>query len=237
MSFKGKKVFGLIPARGGSKGILDKNIYPVGNKLLIDFTIDAAKDSHNIDHIFVSTDSKKILDHARSKEVKTIIRPDVLANDNSTAVDVVKHFYHSLYELGLLTEGEDFYLCYLQPTSPLRNNKVINQSFNFLEQTKASSLVSLVENKHTPYKSFTINQEGLAKSLFKESYTNQNRQSLDRTYRANGAIYTFLISTFISNDGFPSNKSVAFVMDDIDSLDIDGYDDIDALELLLSTQI
>ena len=75
---------------------------------------------------------------------------------------------------------------------------------------------------------------GLVKSLFDESLTNQNRQNLKKTYRANGAIYTFLISKFLSNSRFPSNASKPFIMKPSESLDIDSYEDLDALKLQLS---
>lgn len=236
MSLKGKRVIGLIPARGGSKGIENKNIYPVGEMLLIDFTINSAKDSKFIDQVFVSSDSNKIIKHAIAKGVGVIKRPDSIAGDESTASDVVYHFHNFITQSKLVEEDEDYFLCYLQPTSPLRNSKLLDDSFSLLESKESSSLISLVKNKYTPFKSFLVDEKGLVNSLFDETLTNQNRQNLAETYRANGAIYTFLISLFISNDGFPSNQSIPYIMNKRESIDIDSYEDIDTLELLLSQE-
>ena len=232
MSFQGKKVLALIPARKGSKGIKDKNIYHIQGKLLIDFTIDAAVSSKYIDQVFVSTNHDKIIEHCDSKKVTVIKRPDSLCTDRSTAVDVVNHFLDHLNELESHDKSSDFFITYLQPTSPLRSNKHINESFKLLKKNDSSALIAVVENTHTPFKSFLI-KGNKAQSLFDESMTNLNRQSLPPTYRANGSIYTFLKSKFTANKGFPSNGSTAFLMKPEDSLDIDSYGDIDTLESVL----
>ena len=233
MSFQGKKVIALIPARKGSKGIKDKNIYPIRGRLLIDFTIDAAISSKIIDHVFVSTNHSKIQEHCDLKEVTVIKRPNSLSKDSSTAVDVVCHFLDYLNQKEDHYKEIDFFITYLQPTSPLRTTKHIDESFKLLKKNRSSTLISVVENSHTPYKSFLI-KGNKAESLFDESMTNFNRQSLPPTYRANGSIYTFLKSKFIANKGFPSNGSTAFIMKPEDSLDIDSYDDIDTLKSRLT---
>jgi len=234
MSLNEKRVFALVPARAGSKGIPQKNIYPINGKPLIDFTLDAAVASQDIDEVFVSSDSRKILEHVISKQVNTILRPKDIAKDNSSAVDVVNHFYKYLVKNDYIKQEEDFYIIYLQPTSPLRDTQIINKSFRLLRKSKSDSLISLVKNQFTPYKSFLIDKKGLAESLFEESMTNKNRQNLRDTYRANGAIYTFLFSKFVLNKGFPSNKSISFIMNEEESLDIDSYEDVDRLKLILS---
>lgn len=232
MPFNNKKVFGLIPARAGSKGVLGKNTYPINSKLLIDFTIDAALGCSNIDHVYVSSDSIDILKHSE-KRTSVIERPEKISNDNSSAIDVVNHFYNFLVS-NKLVSIEDFYVIYLQPTSPLRSKEIIDKSFEFMTKSNKSSLISLVENDYTPFKSFSVDEYGLAQSLFDESLTNECRQNLLPTYRANGAIYTFLISQFIKNKGFPSNDSLAFIMDKETSLDIDTIKDIEDLKAILA---
>ena len=233
MAFDNKLVLALIPARSGSRGIPNKNLYPIDNKFLIDFTIEAASSSKFIDHVYVSSNSKDILKHAHSRGVNIVNRPESLSGDNSTAIEVVNHFNKFLNSNNLV-EVENFYLCYLQPTSPLRDSRVIDRTFKYLSKHKASSLISLTKNKNTPYKSFLIDKNGMAQSLFDESMTNKNRQELTQTYSANGAIYTFLMSKFLENEGFPSNDSYAYIMDELESLDIDSLEDIDNLKLILS---
>lgn len=237
MIYGDKKVFALIPARKGSKGVVNKNIIKILNKPLIDYTIDAALKSKKIDQIFISSDSEKILKYITKYEnIIGIKRPSKFATNKSTAVDVVKHFFEYLSKLDILKKNEDFYIIYLQPTSPLRNEKIINRSLNALVKSKLNSLISLVENNFSPYKFFQINKKGQVNSLFNQSLSNLNRQDLPKTYRANGAIYIFKASLFKKLKGFPSNNSLPFLMNQIDSLDIDSYQDIDTLELELENR-
>ncbi len=233
MSLNNLQVFGLIPARGRSKGIKNKNMLSVKGKALIDYTIEASINSKFIDKTFLSSDSDEILNYGKQKNISVIKRPYKYANDDASAQQVVSHFYNFLTEEGNISLEEDFYLSYLQPTSPLRTTKILDESFKLLDGFPDDSVISLVENKHTPYKSFRLDENGLVQSLFDESLSNQNRQSLQKTYRVNGAIYTFLISKFISNKGFPSNSSKPFIMKLSESLDIDSYEDLDALKLKL----
>ena len=103
-----------------------------------------------------------------------------------------------------------------------------------MNNKNTNSLISIVENNFSPYKSFKINKKGFVSSLFDQLLSNSNRQDLPKTYRANGAIYTFKASEFKKLNGFPSSNSVPFIMNEINSLDIDSYKEIKMLELLLS---
>ena len=120
-----KKILPLIPARGGSKGVKNKNIHEVNNKPLIQYTIETAISTNIFDHIFVSTDSEKIAEVSLKLGAKVpFIRPESLAQDESNSIDVMKHALEWFNE----NKGLQFeYLLLLQPTSPLRNeNDIIN---------------------------------------------------------------------------------------------------------------
>ena len=99
MSYKKhkEKFIALIPARKGSKSIKNKNLYKISGKPLIYYTISAAKKSKIFDQIFVSSDSKEILDYSKKQNVNTITRPNKYSNDFSSANDVVKHFINQFY--------------------------------------------------------------------------------------------------------------------------------------------
>lgn len=127
---------------------------------------------------------------------------------------------------------QDPFLTYLQPTSPLRTAEHIDSAFDEMEAKQGSACLSVVKLKKTPYKSFSLNQNGLLQSLFDENLSNANRQSLPETYYPNGAIYIFLLSEFIRKGAFPSNGSVPFRMSEKESLDIDTEDDIAMMEKL-----
>jgi CMP-N-acetylneuraminic acid synthetase len=111
-------ILGLIPARGGSKGILKKNIKSIAGKPLISWTIEAARKSTMLDRIVVSTDSKEIADIAARDGADTLIRPDYLATDEADTLDVM---IHALKEIPSDT------LVLLQPTSPIRKDGLIDE--------------------------------------------------------------------------------------------------------------
>ena len=115
--YKNKKILAIIPARGGSKGLPNKNIKLMNNIPLIGWTIKAAKNTNYFDDIFVSTDSKKISVIAENFGISVPnLRPAYLAKDSTSSVDVVLHV---LNELG--SKGKNYdYVALLEPTSPLR---------------------------------------------------------------------------------------------------------------------
>ena len=138
---KDLNILGVIPARGGSKGIVDKNIIELNGKPLITHTIESAIMS-KIDKVVVTTDSKKIASIASQYEVEILIRDSKLATDNSLMLPVIKDVYKR--------QSLKFdYIITLQPTSPFRNFKHIDEAINkLLNYSQADSLVSVVKVPH-----------------------------------------------------------------------------------------
>jgi CMP-N-acetylneuraminic acid synthetase len=130
--YKGKKFLGIIPARGGSKRLPKKNIKELCGRPLVEWSIEAAKQSKYVDSIVVSSDNKNILSIAEKQNVDTIIRPDFLADDKSTAINVLLH------TLEQIKDTYD-YVVLLQPTSPLRSNLDIDNSIEMLMRYKAKA--------------------------------------------------------------------------------------------------
>jgi CMP-N,N'-diacetyllegionaminic acid synthase len=223
-------VWALIPARGGSKGITRKNMALLRGRPLIEYTIDAALQAPSIQRTVVSSDDPEILDLARARGVVAIERPAAYATDMASADSVVKHFL-----AGLTPQERDKNptVVYLQPTSPLRTADDIERAFFAMNAANATSLVSVVPTMQTPFKMFTLSEAGLLQSLFDERLSNARRQDLLPTFLPNGAIYIFALSQFLARDGFPSNGSVAFVMDPLHSVDIDEPSDIELAERIL----
>tara|TARA_B100001248_G_scaffold250487_1_gene224644 strand:- start:39636 stop:40337 length:702 start_codon:yes stop_codon:yes gene_type:complete len=230
MSFKNEKVTCLIPARGGSKGVKNKNLKLINGKHLIYYSIKAATRSKYVDEIFVSSDSNKILEVSKNYGAKTIKRPKSIATDKSTAVDVIKNFIDKNIDKKKYINQ---YLIYLQPTSPLRNYLHVNKAFGLMKKNKINKLVSVKKLKDSPYKSFKINKYGRLKSLFNQKLSNFNRQDLEATYIPNGAIYIFKISDFVKQNGFPSNGSLPYVMNDEFNIDLDTIDDLKKIKQIL----
>ena len=102
-----------------------------------------------------------------------------------------------------------------------------------MNRKKKNTLISLVENNFSPFRSFIVNNNEFVESLFDQSLSNLNRQDLPKTYRANGSIYIFRASDFLKINGFPSNNSAPFIMGEEESLDIDSLKEIEQLRLIL----
>jgi CMP-N-acetylneuraminic acid synthetase len=220
---------GLIPARGGSKGVPGKNMRKIAGSPLIDFSILAALQSNYIDSVYVSSDDQAILQHAQIMGATGIVRPGEFAADTTSAVEVVAHFIGALSNTVL---QEDPYIVYLQPTSPFRMAHHIDDAFEQMQSANAQSLISVSEVEKSPFKMFSLDSKGRLQSLFDEKLSNARRQDLPTVFAPNGAIYVFRVSEFKARGGFPSNGSIPFVMNATDSLDIDTEDDIRRAEMI-----
>lgn len=233
MTLSTSPVIGLIPARGGSKGVPGKNMRKIVGSPLIDFSIVAAQHSKYIDRVYVSSDDEAILNHTQTLGAIAIVRPDEFSSDTASAIDVVNHF------IGILPNAllqEDPYIVYLQPTSPLRTARHIDDALEQMLAADAQSLISVSEMEKSPFKMFTLNAKGCLQSLFDEKLSNARRQDLPAVFAPNGAIYVFRISEFKTRGGFPSNESIPFIMNKEDSLDIDTEDDIHRAEIILGVK-
>lgn len=212
---------GLIPARGGSKGIPKKNIRLLDGVPLISYSINAGISSNIIDDVFVSSDDSEILNISKNNGAKIIKRPTHLATNDASTHDVILHAINTLnknniYDLVIL----------LQPTSPLRNEKHINEAYNLMLEKNSSSLISVSLPEKSPYKHLLINEKGFLKGIINNKMTFMNRQDLPKTYLPNGAIYIFSINDFLKKNRIPINKTVPYLMSKEESIDIDQYDDI-----------
>jgi len=175
---------GLIPARGGSKGIIKKCITPLINKPLIAYTIEEAKKSRYLSKIIVSTDDEDIA--SVSKEYGAEIpfkRPKELAQDDTPTLPVIQHALTRLMSQGYVPD----YIVLLQPTSPLRNVTHIDAAIEKIIQTKADMIVSLCKVTQHPF--WMRRMEGDKVFPFIETKNTYNRrQDLPELFRLNGAI-------------------------------------------------
>ncbi|MBI5450716.1 MAG: acylneuraminate cytidylyltransferase family protein [Gammaproteobacteria bacterium] len=233
MALNTSLVIGLIPARGGSKGVPRKNMRVIAGKPLVDFSILAAQQSSYIDSVYVSSDDQEILQHAHTMGATSVVRPDEFASDTSSAVEVVNHF------IGMLPNAllqEDPYIVYLQPTSPFRTARHIDDALEQMLAANAQSLVSVTKTEKSPFKMFTLDAEGCLQSLFDEKLSNARRQDLPAVFAPNGAIYVFQVSEFKARRGFPSNGSLPFIMNQEDGMDIDTEDDVRHAEMIFGVK-
>ena len=220
------KYLAIIPARGGSKRLPNKNILNLNGKPLVAWSIEAAKKSKYIDEIVVSSDSNEILEIAQKYNVKTIKRPDELATDTASSVDVVKHVAENYpgYE----------YVVLLQPTSPLRNKKHIDEAIELLEKKNADAIISVCEMDHSPLWSNTLPESLSMKNFLREDVKNKRSQDLPTYYRLNGAIYICKTDRLLEqNTFFIKDNIFAYIMDRKSSVDIDDEIDFKLAEVLL----
>lgn len=226
--YKKNKILALIPARGGSKGIKNKNIVSVSGKPLIAYTIDAAKASKYIDYVYVSTDSEKIADVAiKYGALIPFMRDETLAQDTSKTIDAVMFSVNKFKEMGY-----DFdYLVLLQPTSPLRTGEDIDAAIEKLLASTYTSLVSVSKVDDNPVLIRSIDDNNCLVPILKQSST-VRRQDFKDYYRVNGAIYINKISELTLNTSLNDNL-YAYIMPQDRSFDIDTMDDLIALRNFL----
>ena len=224
-------ILGLIPARGGSKGIPNKNLYPIYDKPLIAYTIEAAAKSELLTDLIVSTDSDEIARVAKEYNASIpFMRPAELASDNSGAKEVVEHAIDYYAE-----QGKSFdFIVYLQPTSPLRTTEDIDAAIDMIVNNQADSLVSVMDVPHQfGLDSLMVEHDGLVKATVdKGQYRRQDK--LHYVARNGPAILITKPETLKKYDSLYGESILSYKMPSNRSADIDDVDDIDYVRWLIS---
>ncbi len=218
----------IIPARGGSKRLPNKNILPFSGKPLITWTIEAALESKLFDMVLVSTDSQEIADIAtHAGATVPFLRPAKLASDTATTNDVISHMvkwievhYRAVSRITLL-----------QPTSPLRDANNIKEAMALYDMKNALAVISVCELEH-PIQYCNRLPADLSMEGFLPTAANRRSQELETYYRLNGAIYIFG-REFVGNMlDIYSKGSLAYIMNKYKSIDIDDEFDFNMAEFI-----
>ena len=222
----------IIPARGGSKGLPGKNIMKLGDKPLIAHTIEAAKNAIEIDRVIVSTDSEEIAEISKTYGAEVpFIRPAWLAQDTSLACDAYLHAVEYIRE----NEGYEIKkFIVLLPTAPFRTCFDIDEAVKLFEEKKADTLVSKTEAKIPISWYFTIDNQGKTRNAGFAPNIIENRQSTVQYYRPNGAIYILDYDLLRTKRTYYSENTVAYIMNNNKSVDIDTWEDVCYAEYLLA---
>ena len=223
-----KRVTAIITARGGSKGIPRKNVRQVCGKPLIAYSIEAALNCALIDACYVTTDDDEIKEVSRRWGAQVIDRPAELATDTSLSSDAVAHALHFLKEQGRFPE----YFVLLQPTSPLRTAKHLEECLQGFMLSGMKSAVSVTEAEHHPWKMLISGAHGLQPLKDLQSLESP-RQLLPKAYRINGAMYCLSSELFLETMSFYIEPAYTYPMSQLDSLDIDSEMDLKILEMLV----
>ena len=211
----------IVPARGGSKRIKNKNIKIIAGKPLLAWTIEAAKKVKNIDEIYVTSENKNILRISKKLNVNIMNRPKNLSNDKIHVDAAVLHCYRNI-------KKKYDYIVLLQPTSPLRNHKHIREAMKLIKKTKADSLVSVVKKKILLWKKKNRFIEPVSYKIL-----NRPRSQDMKLFSENGAIYITRSKIFLRNKNRLGGKIVAYEMEDKYSIDIDNTSDFKNTEKIL----
>ena len=219
----------VIPARGGSKGIPNKNIKLLGRKPLIYYTIEAAREVFSDDQICVTTDVILIKEVVERTGLKIpFLRPPELATDIAGTYDVLLHAL-SFYE------GKGIYfdtIVLLQATSPFRTAAHIKEALALYDKN-CEMVVSVKETKANPY--YVLREENKDGWLIKSKEGNFiRRQDCPKVYEVNGAIYIAKINTLKQKPMSKFTKVKKYVMDEVSSHDIDTPFDWQVAEIILN---
>lgn len=226
------KMLAVIPARGGSKGVHRKNLYPLGGQPLIGRTISAALRCPLITELVVSSEDEEILEVSRSLGVDSLIkRPLSLATDNAQSAPVIIHALDIMEER---TKKAYDWVLMLQPTSPFRTAKHISSAVEHSKFAGADSVVSVVSvGAHHPLRMKT-DENGWMKNFVPQTNWNMKpRQELPPVYIRNGAIYLIKASVLRATNQLIGDHCRIFIMNENDSLNIDSIADIREAERII----
>lgn len=218
------KIISIIPARGGSKGIPDKNIINIGGKPLIRWSIEQSLKSKLINYTFVSTNDNQIAKVARKCGAEVIHRPEELCTDESSSESALLHALNYLEENN---RGIPDYVVFLQATSPLRKPDDINNAILQMVLDDADSLFS--GSRFDDFLFWEKDNDKLISVNF--NYKNRGRRQ-DRLpqYVENGSIYIFKPNILFSNNNRLGGKISIFDMEFWQSWEVDTLEDIDLIE-------
>lgn len=228
------EVLAVIPARKGSKSIKDKNIRLISGKPLIVYSIEHALKSKMINRVIVSTDSKKYASIAKKFGAEVpFLRPDDIAQDDSTDLDV---FLHCLKWL----EANEGYLpnvcVHLRPTHPIRKVDDIDKMIKILLQnSEIDSVRSIVRSKEIPFKMWLREENGMIQPVvrtnIKEAY-NLPRQKLPVSYYQNASVDVVKASVIRKSKSMNGKKIYGYIMDEF--FDIDDLSELKTVRRLMN---
>tara|TARA_B100000902_G_scaffold8533_1_gene10693 strand:+ start:9108 stop:9827 length:720 start_codon:yes stop_codon:yes gene_type:complete len=230
--YKKKKIIAVIPARSGSKRLVNKNIKKLNGKPLVEWTIKAALSSKLIDKIFVSTDSQRIRDISTGCGLEvSFLRPSKFSKDKSPTWEAVIHALDKFKEM-----GEKFdYIALLEPTSPLRAKNDIDKAIKkIINNSKAETLVSLgkIYLEH-PKISKKINSKKFVDPYIAVKKKIHQSQELDIAYFPYGVIYLSNVRSFYKNKTFYTSKTIPYLIERWQNYEIDDQLDFNVVENIM----
>ena len=182
------KILGIIPARGGSKGVPGTNIRPLNGKPLLEYTAEVALGSGLLADVVLSSDDDAIIEAGRKAGLSVpFIRPPELAQDDTPTIDVIAHAISFFEDKGISYDA----VCLLQVTSPFRSVEFLDEAIRKFINSGCDSLVSVrkVPHEYNPHWTFEIAPDGNLKIATGEKQIISRRQDLPKAFHRDGSIY------------------------------------------------
>lgn len=218
------RILGIIPARGGSKGIPKKNIRLLGSKPLLAYTTEIALQSSLLSEVIVSTDDDEIIAVAQNLGVKTPFkRPAELAQDDTPTLEVILHALNWYKNQNIHFDA----VCLLQVTYPFRALAFLNEAIEKFSSSDCDALISVqkVPHVYNPHWTFEANDKGHLKIATGESIIISRRQDLPEAYHRDGAIYLTTTKTLMEQQSLYGN-TLGFIESPTESyVNIDSMND------------
>jgi CMP-N,N'-diacetyllegionaminic acid synthase len=233
---EGERNLCTICARGGSKGVRNKNVRDLAGKPLIAWTIGQARESGLFEHIVISTDSDEIAEAARSHGAEVFFkRPPELATDTAAKLPVIRHaFLESERHFGRRFD----YLVDLDATSPLRDARDIREAFALVAEKGHGNAITAMPARRSPYFNMVEVEESgrvrLAKALDKPVV---RRQDAPKCYDMNASIYVWTREAILGRPTLFSDDTGLYVMPEERSIDIDSELDWKVVEMLMKERV
>ena len=220
----------IVPARGGSKRLPNKNLLKLGNKTLIQWVDDALKNSLKKYDVLLTTDSTKIANLGKNIGWNVpFLRPKNLSQDKTTTLDVVLHALNWRIENGF---KDPKYILLLQLTSPFRGKESIESTIKILKNNeKINAVIGVSYLKHKIKNYYTINKHKIS-SVYSKDYNCDNA-----VVEPNGAIYAIKTSILRKYSTFVPSRTYPLVMDDISSIDIDNNFDVEIAKMIIKNKL
>lgn len=230
-----RSIVAIIPARGGSKGIKDKNLVLVAGKPLIAHTIEVAKATPEIERVIVTTDSPRIAEVARDYGAEVpFLRPSELATDDAPGRAVWKHAIDWL-------EHEENYrptltMC-LQPTSPLREATDLSSAISLHRERSADWVISVSKTKAPSIWLTNVEPDGRVPGYADAEVKLTQRQAITDMYLPNGAIFLADREVLMTSSRLYTERTFAYVMPPERSIDIDSPWELELVSLLMRERV
>jgi CMP-N,N'-diacetyllegionaminic acid synthase len=226
-------IYGLVPARSGSKGVSNKNIHPLSGKPMLLYSIETSIQSQHIDKTIISTDSQDYIDIVKQycNQVISVKRDELTANDKATDID---YLLHAIFTIGM--KADDI-IVLLRPTTPTRKVEVVDSAIRLFNKGERfgledfDSLRSIHPLSEAPEKMFRMYEDGTLRPLIGDDIeiTNQPRQTFEEAYHPNGYVDIVRVDVIMKTKKAYGIRILGYETERVQ--EVDTVDDLKFLEL------